>query len=122
MIGREVPMPVWLWVVGCAHPGPLFVADLDVVPDGGEIFERTWVPYDLHTRGGDGLGPLYNDSSCVACHGQGGVGGSGDAEHNALIVPRKGVLPRYATDESARPPWQVTALRPVFRTRLVARN
>src|SRR5206468_401713 len=25
-----------------------------------------------------GLGPVFNDRSCVACHGAGGTGGSGD--------------------------------------------
>ena len=29
----------------------------------------------LAGHGGDGLGPVYNDSSCVACHNSGGNGG-----------------------------------------------
>src|SRR4051812_22060815 len=30
---------------------------------------------------GNGLGPLFNETSCVACHSQGGVGGAGDLSH-----------------------------------------
>lgn len=36
--------------------------------------------------GGDGLGPQFNDFSCVACHRDGGVGGSGPNDKNALIL------------------------------------
>ncbi|MFM8273446.1 MAG: di-heme oxidoredictase family protein, partial [Gemmata sp.] len=33
---------------------------------------------------GDGLGPVFNAKSCAACHFQGGVGGGGGNEHNAV--------------------------------------
>jgi len=39
----------------------------------------------LGTRG-NGLGPLLNDTSCVNCHHQGGVGGAGGIQNNVLMV------------------------------------
>ncbi len=44
---------------------------------GEELFEREWKPNDPRCHGGDGLGPMYNETSCVACHGQGSPGGAG---------------------------------------------
>ena len=37
-------------------------------------------------RGGDGLGPVFNDTSCVACHNQGGAGGGGPASKNVDVI------------------------------------
>ena len=54
--------------------------------DGAEIFAREWIPGDTRSHGGDGLGPVFNDSSCVACHNQGGTGGAGPASKNVDIV------------------------------------
>src|SRR6516225_1401343 len=48
---------------------------------GRELFEHEWTPNDPLAHG-DGLGPMYNAKSCVACHFQGGVGGGGDLAHN----------------------------------------
>ena len=53
---------------------------------GRELFEREWLPGDSRTHGGDGLGPVYNDSSCVACHNLGGNGGAGPASKNVNIL------------------------------------
>ncbi len=44
---------------------------------GQEIFEHEWQPGD-QKAGGDGIGPVFNAQSCVACHSKGGVGGGGD--------------------------------------------
>jgi CxxC motif-containing protein (DUF1111 family) len=54
--------------------------------DGRELFTRQWIPGDARSHGGDGLGPVFNDTSCVACHNQGGVGGAGPKAKNAQIV------------------------------------
>ena len=54
--------------------------------DGRELFTRQWIPGDARSHGGDGLGPMFNDTSCVACHNQGGVGGAGSKAKNAQIV------------------------------------
>src|SRR5262245_39459516 len=54
--------------------------------DGRELFERQWQVGDERSHGGDGLGPMFNEKSCAACHKDGGVGGSGPRANNALIL------------------------------------
>ena len=58
----------------------------DPVAAGYEIFNREWMPNDPRSHGGDGLGPVYNDSSCVACHNAGGSGGAGPVSKNIDIL------------------------------------
>lgn len=53
---------------------------------GREIFLREWLPNDPRSHGGDGLGPVFNESSCVACHNQGGIGGSGSESKNVSVI------------------------------------
>lgn len=53
---------------------------------GRELFTREWLPHDSRARGGDGLGPVFNESSCAACHSLGGIGGAGPANKNVEIV------------------------------------
>jgi len=60
--------------------------DRNVLAQGRELFEREWLPGDSRSHGGDGLGPVYNDSSCVACHNLGGTGGGGAASKNVDII------------------------------------
>ncbi len=55
-------------------------------PLGYRLFVRDWLPDDPRCHGGDGLGPVYNESSCLACHGQGGPGGSGPASTNVDLI------------------------------------
>lgn len=57
---------------------------------GQELFTREWQPHDPRSRSGDGLGPMFNDSSCVACHNQGGVGGGGAKAKNVTILTPMG--------------------------------
>ena len=60
---------------------------------GRELFSRQWVPDDPRSRGGDGLGPVYNERSCLNCHDQGGPGGAGSADKNIeLITPASSEL------------------------------
>jgi CxxC motif-containing protein (DUF1111 family) len=54
--------------------------------EGRELFLREWMPGDSRSHGGDGLGPVYNDTSCVACHNAGGTGGGGPKSKNVDIV------------------------------------
>src|SRR5262245_16780547 len=61
-------------------------ADAAVKPDGKELFAREWIPHDPRSPRGDGLGPVFNDTSCVACHNQGGAGGGGPASKNVHIL------------------------------------
>jgi CxxC motif-containing protein (DUF1111 family) len=58
----------------------------DPVAVGYEIFNREWLPNDPRSHGGDGLGPVYNDTSCVACHNSGGSGGAGPVSKNIDIL------------------------------------
>jgi CxxC motif-containing protein (DUF1111 family) len=53
---------------------------------GREIFLREWLPDDPRSHGGDGLGPVFNDTSCVSCHNQGGVGGGGSDAKNVVVI------------------------------------
>jgi CxxC motif-containing protein (DUF1111 family) len=60
---------------------------------GEALFKHEWQPFDSLSRGGDGLGPVFNATSCVACHHQAGPGGSGGLEHNVTtftVRDRKG--------------------------------
>jgi CxxC motif-containing protein (DUF1111 family) len=73
---------------------------------GQVLFKHEWTPRDPLARGGDGLGPVFNATSCVACHHQGGVGGSGGLKHNVTTftnrskrfqnVPQEGVVHAFA--------------------------
>ena len=73
------------WVVWALLPGmPVLSApraNAAVKEAGLALFEHDWKPGDS-LAGGDGLGPVFNERSCVACHFQGGVGGGGDVKHN----------------------------------------
>jgi hypothetical protein len=57
---------------------------------GRELFARTWSPNDPRCHGGDGLGPVYNATSCVACHGLGGPGGAGPSGMNVQLISAVG--------------------------------
>ena len=53
---------------------------------GRELFARQWTANDPRCHGGDGLGPVYNATSCLACHYLGGAGGSGPASRNVILL------------------------------------
>lgn len=60
------------------------------VAAGRELFEHEWTVNDPLAHG-DGLGPVFNAKSCAACHFQGGLGGGGELQHNAVgfeVLPR----------------------------------
>lgn len=54
--------------------------------EGKELFTREWLPGDKRSFAGNGLGPVHNARSCVSCHHQGTVGGSGSVGSNSAIV------------------------------------
>jgi len=58
----------------------------DELARGEVLFVKEWVPKDPMSHGGDGLGPVYNDTSCVACHGLGAPGGAGPESKNVVLV------------------------------------
>jgi RNA polymerase sigma factor (sigma-70 family) len=53
---------------------------------GEALFAKEWLPDDPRSHGGDGLGPVYNDTSCVACHSLGAPGGGGPVNKNVVLV------------------------------------
>jgi CxxC motif-containing protein (DUF1111 family) len=60
---------------------------------GRELFAREWIPDDPRSHAGDGLGPVFNDTSCVGCHNQGGSGGGGPEAKNVRIISAFSVVP-----------------------------
>jgi CxxC motif-containing protein (DUF1111 family) len=58
----------------------------ETLAQGRDLFLREWTPGDARSHGGDGLGPVYNDSSCVACHNAGAPGGAGPSSKNVDIL------------------------------------
>jgi CxxC motif-containing protein (DUF1111 family) len=64
----------------------LAAADDGQIELGRQLFEHKWVPNDPLTPGGDGLGPLSNADSCVACHHLGATGGAGAGKHNVELM------------------------------------
>jgi CxxC motif-containing protein (DUF1111 family) len=98
-----------LGVLYCAWPGmPVWWApraSAEMAEAGRELFEREWKVNDP-AAGGDGLGPVFNATSCAACHFQGGVGGGGPNQHNVLVFeaavsrtnpkPQSGLIHRFA--------------------------
>jgi CxxC motif-containing protein (DUF1111 family) len=89
----------------------------DVLAKGADLFAKEWLPVASKGPGGDGLGPVYNETSCIACHHQGGPGGAGPTSTNVEILtagpPRNGLIaaafhPAYVrllpTPTDTRPP------------------
>lgn len=84
-LGVSVLLVAWaLWVFLPGMPvrrAPH--ASAPVKQAGLTIFEHEWRQGDPLAKG-DGLGPVFNERSCAACHFQGGVGGGGDVSHNVM--------------------------------------
>jgi CxxC motif-containing protein (DUF1111 family) len=90
---RPVPQSVQIL---CAASAPILWALLigtlntaaagDLAGTGRSLFEHEWVAEDPLSLRGDGLGPMYNADSCVACHHQGAVGGAGAAAQNVSLL------------------------------------
>ena len=96
---------------------------------GQELFEHEWTPNDPLAHG-DGLGPVFNARSCAACHFQGGMGGGGGREHNALgfeVSPRPsdptfltGTIHNFSINPAQQESEQILrTLYPVIRGRTI---
>ena len=94
--------------------------DIQASQAGRELFLHEWTPGDPLAAGGDGLGPVFNASSCVACHQNGGVGGSGSLEHNVTVFTRApksgaqadhGVIHQFAIDAVSQETLQNVSLQ-----------
>lgn len=57
-----------------------------VIEEGRKLFEFEFRAGMGAETGADGLGPMFNHVSCVACHKQGGVGGGGPVDVNAEML------------------------------------
>jgi CxxC motif-containing protein (DUF1111 family) len=85
-------------------------SEAELVAEGRELFSHEWAVDDPLSGGGDGLGPVFNEKSCVACHFQGGVGGGGGVAQNVNtfeVLPaedrpqvQSGVVHASATDDT----------------------
>jgi CxxC motif-containing protein (DUF1111 family) len=85
------------------------------VARGKELFVRVWTPFDEKSPRGDGLGPLFNAESCVACHAQGGVGGAGPNEVNVQLLTVTAASNPSGQVQSVRT--RLTRVHPSFLTR-----
>lgn len=91
------PDPRWYFVVlalALAAPGLRMLTwpgaraqavEPEAVKAGEALFTHEWKPNDELANGGDGLGPVFNAASCVACHGQPSVGGASGKDHNVTM-------------------------------------
>jgi CxxC motif-containing protein (DUF1111 family) len=76
------------------------VVDAAMAQAGEVLFNHDWVTKDQLSPDGDGLGPVFNATSCAACHNQAGIGGGGGLNHNVTTftvrgpgqTPRQGVV------------------------------
>jgi len=94
-------------ITGCT--GPSRPADPAL---GRELFQREWRRDDPRSHGGDGLGPLYNANSCVACHGQPDPGGAGVVGMNVDLVSAATSHPTLALSPAERS--ALVRLHPAF--------
>src|SRR5260370_42507582 len=76
--------PAGLRMLSCRFPRSQPV-DPEMAQAGQVLFTHEWKPKDPLSPDGDGLGPVFNATSCVACHRQGGLGGSSGVEHNVTL-------------------------------------
>jgi CxxC motif-containing protein (DUF1111 family) len=56
------------------------------VSEGLRLFLTDWSAVSHENSKGDGLGPVYNEKSCVACHNLGGPGGAGGSRGDVQIL------------------------------------
>ena len=80
----------------------------DGIINGEKLFTHKWVPNDPLSPKGDGLGPMRNASSCVACHFQGKIGGGGLNEYNVELLSAR--MPEVEQSKQVK----VTAILPLI--------
>ena len=81
---------------------------------GEELFLRQWEVNDPRGHGGDGLGPVFNERSCVSCHGQVRPGGGGPLAKNVDLLAANPVR-RRGTDgilDPAPDRWPLAKVHP----------
>lgn len=116
---------ILVWGVTQGFAWLIAPTEAELVAEGRELFIHEWTPNDPLSGEGDGLGPVFNANSCVACHSMGGVGGAGGNQHNVnafTVLPNRndsnmygGVVHAKATSESLlETTEQVQALYPLI--------
>jgi CxxC motif-containing protein (DUF1111 family) len=102
-------VPLWKSIEPFFRPGPKAISE-EASRLGRELFTHQWTEHDP-LASGDGLGPVFNASSCVECHNQGGAGGGGLVDKNVTVyslarphpagfIPRSGVVHQKAISSS----------------------
>ena len=81
-IGKMSKQTCLVWLSVICGPALAMAADPMAIQSGRVLFTQAFTP-TTPSPNGDGLGPLFNHVSCVACHHSGGVGGAGDNRFNA---------------------------------------
>jgi CxxC motif-containing protein (DUF1111 family) len=115
----RLPVVVIVAVFYSAAGAGLRGRDLSVGdPEAGRaLFERTWTVSD----DGAGLGPLFNEHSCVACHSLGGIGGGGENFHNvdilSVYVPNEFANSPELANAAAPSPWATPAQKAMAKFR-----
>lgn len=108
--------PAWKaaeWLAGTPGPKPVTAQAAEL---GGRLFNHEWTAKD-QLASGDGLGPVFNERSCVACHNQGGIGGGGPVDKNVTVYG----IPANQPNPKKLPPSGVVhqkAIRPEFQETL----
>ena len=69
-----------------AHPDMNVQSEHEKVQRGQALFNKVWEPGESLYPEADGIGPLFNETSCIACHSQAGVGGGSGVEKNVDIL------------------------------------
>ena len=98
------------------RPGAAARSDPGTARVGRELFATRWVPRDPRCHGGDGLGPLYNATSCLECHDLGGPGGAGPAERNVDMATGVGYDYMSSPDNPVPP----DGLRPLLTSNSIS--
>ena len=81
---------------------------------GRALFSHEWQAGDPRSPGGDGLGPLFNEKSCKACHHQAGLGGGGPVDKNVDLLS----LNSFAEQQKNRNPLEFLTPNQ-FRTEVI---
>jgi CxxC motif-containing protein (DUF1111 family) len=87
-------------------------AEDDPVARGRKLFVRAWESSAAPGPAADGLGPLFNERSCVACHALGGAGGAGPNDHNVELLTAE---TKIARGRRLPPPQSLIELHSGFR-------
>jgi CxxC motif-containing protein (DUF1111 family) len=105
-----VALPAWKLAEPLWRPGPKVVSAQAALL-GRELFTHEWKEHDPLTHG-DGVGPVFNATSCVECHQQAGPGGGGPISKNVTVyglvaphpqgLPQSGVVHQKAINASFR--------------------